>query len=114
MSVRWRVTLVAVVSVAVLGGFVPHGLAADTARSTSELVQLVETPLAQPLSCSDAVCGKGSPAPAVPSGAVSLAAALSGLAILAATTQMVRRRRGVQAALPAGARVPPFHPPQFS
>jgi hypothetical protein len=113
MSLRWRVGLVAIIAAAVVGGFMPHG-ASSAESSATQVMRVVEAPLSAPLNCADATCGKGSPAPAAPSLGVVLAVALAGLAAAAAALTTVRRRRAQHVALPAGARDPLFHPPQFS
>ena len=65
------------------------------------------------MNCPDATCGKGSPAPAAPSPGIALVAVVAGL-WASRRGRLVRRRRGRVLALPAGARDPLFHPPQFS
>ncbi len=78
------------------------------------MVQIAESPLSMPLSCMDATCGKGSPTPTAPVPAAALAAVLSGFAVAAAAGSLIRHRRAQMSVLPAGARDPLFHPPQFS
>jgi hypothetical protein len=114
MRLRWRLGLVAVIAAAVVGGFMPHGVLSATGRTTTEMVQIAESPVSVPLNCVDATCGKGSPAPPVPAPAVALAAALAAIAVVAAAAGTVRRHRGQAAVLPAESRDPLFHPPQFS
>jgi hypothetical protein len=114
MSLRWRIGLVAIVAAAVVGGLVPHGASSAAGSAGTQVMRVVEAPLSAPLNCADATCGKGSPAPAAPSLGVALAVALAGLVAAAAALTSVRRRRAQQVALPAGARDPLFHPPQFS
>jgi hypothetical protein len=114
MSWRWRVGLVAIIAAAVVGGFMPHGAPSIAENATTQVIRVVEAPFATPLNCADASCGKGGPAPAAPSPGVALAVALAGLVAAAAAVTSIRRRRGQHVALPAGARDPLFHPPQFS
>jgi hypothetical protein len=114
MGMGWRIGLVAVVAAAVLGGLVPHAVASGAESAGATMVQAVESPLASPTSCTDATCGKGSPAPAPPSPAVALVAVLGALAIAAAVAAWVRRRPAEVGALPSGRRDRPFHPPRFS
>ncbi len=114
MRSRWRFGLVAIIAAAVVGGFMPHGLLTTAARTTTEMVQIAESPVSAPLDCSDATCGKGSPAPAAPAPAVALAAVLAGAAAAASAARTIRRRRAHVALLPAGSSDPLFHPPQFS
>ena len=111
---RWRVGLVAIIAATVVGGFVPHGATSVAENSATQVMRVVEAPLSAPLNCADAICGKGSPAPAAPSLGVALAVALAGLMAAAAAVTGVHRRRGQRVTLPAGARDPLFHPPQFS
>jgi len=111
---RWRVALVAVVAAAVFGGFVPHGVLSGAESSARAMVQVAESPLAQPLSCADATCGKGTPAAPAPTPTVGLAAVLAGAVIVAAGRGLVRRRRASVAALPVGTRGRLFRPPRYS
>jgi hypothetical protein len=114
MSLRWRVGLVAIIAAAVVGGFMPHGAPSAADNSAIKVMRVVEAPLSAPLNCADAICGKGSPAPAAPAFGVAPAVALAGLVAAAAVVIGVRRRRGQQVPLPAGVRDPMFHPPRFS
>jgi hypothetical protein len=114
MGIRWRLSLVAVLAAAVLGGLVPHGVVAGTETAATQMVQAVERPLTGPINCADATCGKGTPAPTAPSPGVALAAVLGACALVAAATSGLRRRARSHIALPAGTRDPLFHPPQFS
>jgi hypothetical protein len=110
MGIRWRLTLVAILAAAVLGGLVPHGVVAGTETAATQMVQTLEGPI----NCADATCGKAAPTPTAPSPGVALAAVLGALAVVAAATAGLRRRARGPAALPAGTRDPLFHPPQFS
>jgi hypothetical protein len=114
MSLRWRVGLVAIIAAAIVGGFMPHGVAAAAESSATTVVHAAEGPLSWTLNCADATCGKGSPAPAAPSPGIALAAVVGGMVAAAAAMAGVRRRRLQAAALPAGTRDPLFHPPRFS
>ena len=114
MRMKWRFGLVAIIAAAVVGGFMPHGVLAGARADVTEMVQVAEAPVAMPLHCLDATCGKESPAPAAPTPTVALAAVLAALAAVAALGATIRRHRTQTASLPAGARDPLFHPPQFS
>jgi hypothetical protein len=114
MSFRWRIALVVVVAATVVGGFMPHGVLSAADSSATQVAQVAEIPLSGPATCLDATCGKGSPAPAAPSPGVALFAVVAGLAAAAAAVAGVCRRRRSVVPLPAGARDPLFHPPQFS
>lgn len=114
MSLRWRIGLVVVIAATVVGGFMPHAVLSAADSSATRVAQVAEVPLSGPVTCLDATCGKGSPAPAAPSPGVALFAVVAGLAAAAAAVSAVRRRRGSVVPLPAGARDPLFHPPQFS
>ena len=114
MRMKWRFGLLAIIAAAVIGGFMPHGVLAGARADAPEMVQIAEAPVALPLQCVDATCGKGSPAPAAPTPTVALAAVLSALAVVAALGAAIRRRRTQTASLPAGTRDPLFHPPRFS
>jgi hypothetical protein len=114
MSLRWRIGLVAVIAAAVVGGFLPHGVPSAADASVVQAARIAEAPLSSPISCLDATCGKGSPAPSAPSPGVALVAVVTGLLGAAAAAARVRRRRGRVLDLPRGARDPLFHPPQFS
>jgi hypothetical protein len=114
MRVRWRIGVVALMAVAVIGGLVPHAALWAAESAGAQMVQLAEAPVASPSSCTDVMCGKGSPAPASPSPAIAVAVVLGGLAALVMAASAVRRRRSQVVPLPAGARDPLFHPPQFS
>jgi hypothetical protein len=114
MSTRWRIGLAAIVAAVVVGGFVPHAVLSGAEPSVTQVVQIVEVPVSVPVSCVDATCGKGSPAPTAPAPGVALAAVVGGMVIVAAAVALVRRRRGGLLALPTGTRDTLFHPPQFS
>jgi hypothetical protein len=114
MSTRWRISLAAIVAAVVIGGFVPHAVLSGADTPLVQAVQIAEVPVSVPVSCVDATCGKGSPAPAAPTPGVALAAIIGGIVTAAASVGLVRRRRGRSVALPAGTRDPLFHPPQFS
>jgi hypothetical protein len=114
MSTRWRIGLAALIALVVVCGFVPHAMASAAETPVTQVVQLAETPISGPVSCLDATCGKGSPAPAAPAPGIALAAIVGGLLTVAAAAALIRRRRGQVVALPAGRRDPLFHPPQFS
>jgi hypothetical protein len=114
MRMKSRIGLVAIIAAAVVGGFMPHGVLSAAQSSGADMVQLAEAPVAMPLMCMDVTCGKGTPALSAPTPAVALAAVVVGTAIAAVTASVVRRRRALVVALPAGARDPLFHPPQFS
>ena len=111
---RWRIGLVATITAAVVGGFLPHGALAATDTSATQVVRAVEAPLSGSASCADATCGKGNTAPTAPSPGIALAAVVAGILVVAATAATLRRRRAQHVALPVGARDSLFHPPQFS
>ena len=104
----------AIVAAAVVGGFLPHGVLSTAGSSATQVVRAVEVPFSGPVTCLDATCGKGSPAPVAPSPGVALVAVVAGMAVAAAAAARVRRRRGQVLPLPAGALDRLFHPPQFS
>ena len=114
MRMKWRFGLVAIIAAAVVGGFMPHGVLSAAESSGAEMVQLAEAPVAMPLICMDVTCGKGTPASSAPAPAIALAAVLAGIAVAAVAAAIIRRRRALVVALPAGSRDPLFHPPQFS
>lgn len=114
MRVRWRIGLLVLAAAAVVGAFVPHAALSAAESTSTEMVQLAEAPFAPASSCTDVSCNKGSPAPAAPSPGVTLAVLIGGLAVAVVAAALVRRRQHQVAPLPAGARDPLFHPPQFS
>jgi len=114
VSFRWRIGLAAIIAVAIVGGFVPHGVLSVADTSATQVARAVEAPLSGSVNCADATCGKGNTAPAVPSPGVALVAVVAAVLGVAAAAVSVRRRRGQHLALPVGARDPLFHPPQFS
>jgi hypothetical protein len=114
MRTRWRFGLVAIIAAAVVGGFMPHGVLWGAESTATQMVQIAESPVSTPVLCMDAICGKGSPAPAAPAPALALATVLAGIAVAAAVVSTIRRQRSQAVLLPAGARDPLFHPPQFS
>jgi hypothetical protein len=114
MSLRWRIGLVAIIAAAVVGGFLPHGVLSTADAAAAQAARMAEVPLSAPVTCLDASCGKGSPAPAAPSPGVALVAVVTGMMAAAAAAACIRRRRGRVLTLPAGVRDPLFHPPQFS
>ena len=111
---RLGFVLAAIVAAAVLGGLVPHSVTSDVVATARPAVAVLEEPLSVPVSCADAVCGKGSPTPAAPAPALALAAVI-GAAVMAALAVMTfRHRRTHVAPLPAGVRNGLFRPPRFS
>jgi hypothetical protein len=114
MSTRWRIGLAAIVAAVVIGGFMPHAVLSGANTSVTQAVQIAEIPVPVPVSCVDATCGKGSPAPAAPTPGVALAAVVGGIVTAAAAVALIRRRRVRLLALPPGTRDSLFHPPQFS
>ena len=97
MSTRWRIGLAAIVAAVVIGGFVPHGVLSTARSSVVEVAQMVEVPVSGPVTCLDATCGKGSPAPAAPTPGISLVAVVGGLVAVAAAAAGGRRGDGHQA-----------------
>ena len=77
-------------------------------------VAVLEEPLSAPVSCADAVCGKGAPAPSAPSPALALVAIVGAAAVAALAVMAFRHRRTHSAPLPAGVRHGLFRPPRFS
>lgn len=114
MPLTWRLGMVAIVAAAVVSGLMPHAVFSSTSSVAREMVSVAESPVSEPVACTDATCDKGSPAPTAPSPGVAIAAVLGAVVIVAATRASIRRRRKHMVALPAGARDPLFHPPQFS
>jgi len=111
---RLGFVLAAIVAAAVLGGLVPHSVTSDVVATAHPAVAVLEEPLSVPVSCADAVCGKGSPTPAAPTPAIALAAVI-GAAVMAALAVMAFWHRRTHAApLPAGVRDGLFRPPRFS
>jgi len=114
MRLKWRFGLAMIIAATVLGGFMAHGATSAAATAGAEMVQAVESPFLQPLTCTDATCGKGTPASSSPAPAVALAAVLAGIAVAAACYGAARRRRIAVSPLPLGTRDPLYHPPQAS
>lgn len=114
MPMRWRIALAALVAVAVVGGFLPHGVLSAAQSTATEVVQTVRAPFDAVPGCADAICGKGSPAPAAPTPTVVLAAMLGALTIAAIAAMRLRRHRAQVVPLPAGTPNPLLRPPQFS
>ena len=116
MRLKWRFGLVAIIAAAIVGGFMPHGVLSATESSGAGMVQLAEAPVAGAVSvmCMDVTCGKGTPALSAPAPAVALAAVMAGIAAAAVAASVIRRRRALLVALPAGERDRLYHPPQFS
>ena len=104
----------AMAAVSIVVGFMPHGVLSVGEQATNEVVQMAEAPVTVPTGCMDVTCGKGTPAPSAPSAAIVLAVALAAVVGAAAAAGASRRRRARAAVLPAGSRVPLFHPPRFS
>jgi hypothetical protein len=114
VGARLNLALAAVVAVAVLGGLVPHSVMSGMATMTRPAVAILEEPLSVPVSCADAVCGKGSPVPSAPSPAVALVAVVGAAVVTALAAIAFRHRRSHPAPLPAGVRDALFRPPRFS
>jgi len=115
MRWQWRLGLVAVTAVALVGGAAPHGSLPAVQRASSEVLQVVESPWSGPLRCMDATCGKGG-SPAMPAGTAGVAGAavLTALALVATAASTVRRRHRRASVLPAGCPDSPYHPPRSS
>jgi hypothetical protein len=111
---RLQLALAAVVAVAILGGLVPNSVATEVATMVRPAVAILEEPLSTPVSCSDAVCGKGSPVPSAPSPAVALVAVVGAAVMTALAVMAFRHRRTHPASLPAGVRDSLFRPPRSS
>jgi hypothetical protein len=114
VRLKIRLCLVAIVAATLVGGVVPHGALAGAEAATVEVVQTVEPPLFVPIHCSDATCGKGTPAAPAPSPGIVLAGVVGTLAAAAALISLIRRRRLHAATLPAGVPNLLLRPPQFS
>ena len=114
MSMRWRIGLAAIVAAVVIGGFVPHGVLSAADSSVTQVVQIAEAPVSGSVTCVDATCGKGSPAPAAPSPGISLVAVVGGLVGVAAAAASSAAGGDGSSPSPQGARDPLYHPPQFS
>ena len=106
MSLRWRIGLVAIIAAAVVGGFLPHGALSSADTTATQVARMAESPLSAPVSCLDASCGKGSPAPAAPSPGVALVAVVTGMVAAAAAAACIRRRRGRMPPSPRGRLTP--------
>lgn len=111
---RLQLALAALLAVAILGGFVPHSVTSEAATMVRPAVAILEEPLSTPISCADAVCGKGSPAPSAPSAAVALVAVVGAAVLTALAVMALRHRRAHPAPLPAGVRDGLFRPPRSS
>ena len=74
-----RLVLVAVLAAAIVGGMLPHAALSAVPGRTAEIVQAAEAPLAGPLHCLDATCGKGAPSAPTPTPGVVLAAVIGGV-----------------------------------
>jgi hypothetical protein len=111
---RLQLVLAALVAVAILGGLVPHSVTSEAATMVRPAVAILEEPLSTPVSCADAVCGKGSPAPSPPSAAVALVAVVGAAVLTALAVMAFRHRRTHPAPLPAGVRDGLFRPPRSS
>jgi hypothetical protein len=115
VRMRWRFGLVAIIAATVVGGFMPHGVLSAAGSTGAQMVQLAQEPVSSlPVNCMDATCGKGTPVAASPAPGAALAAVVGGIAVAAVGASIIRRRRALVGALPAGSRDPLFHPPQFS
>jgi hypothetical protein len=115
MRVKWRFGLVAIIAAAVVGGFMPHAVVSAAQSTGADMVRPAEAPVSPlPVNCLDVTCGKGPPASPAPAPAAALAAVLAGIALAAVAASIIRRRRALVVALPAGTRDPLFHPPRVS
>jgi hypothetical protein len=111
---RLQLALAALVAVAILGGLVPHSVPSEAAAMVRPAVAVLEEPLSTPVSCADAVCGKGSPVPSAPSPAGPLVAVVGASLVTALAVMALRHRRTHPAPLPAGVRDGLFRPPRSS
>ena len=114
MSIRWRIGLAALIAAAIVGGFVPHGVLSVADASATQVARAVEAPLSGSVNCADATCGKGNTAPAAPSPGIALVAVVAGVLGAGGSCRLRPPPAWTAFALPAGARDPLFHPPQFS
>ncbi len=114
MALGRRLVLVAVLAAAIVGGMLPHAALSAVPGRTAEIVQAAEAPLAGPLHCLDATCGKGTPSALTPTPGVVLAAVLGGMVAAFALSAAATRRRLRPSPLPSGVTDPFFHPPKSS
>jgi hypothetical protein len=114
MTRRWRWSLVAAIAAAVLGSFLPGALLSAHATSPATAALTAEEPPVAPTGCFIASCGKGSPAPAVPTLTLAAVATLAAVSVVIAARARRLGRLRVSAALPRGTALTLFHPPQFS
>ncbi len=114
MSLMWRWILVVITAATVVAGLMPHVLRAGAEVPITTMAQLVEEPQVMPNGCADAVCGKGSPAPTIPTLTITAIDATMVGGLLFALIRLTRRFRAGAHALPSGTATRLFHPPQFS
>ena len=114
MALGRRLVLVVVFAAAIVGGMLPHAALSAVPGRTAEIVQAAEVPLAGPLHCLDATCGKGAPSAPTPTPGVVLAAVIGGMVAAFALSTFATRRRLRESPLPSGVTDPFFHPPKSS
>ncbi|HEY3844770.1 MAG TPA: hypothetical protein VGL48_16075 [Acidimicrobiales bacterium] len=114
MSLMWRWVLVVVTAATVVAGLMPHVLRAGAEVPITSVVLVAEELQVMPNGCADAVCGRGSPAPTIPTLTITAVDATLVGGLLFALIRLTRRFRTGALALPRGTATGLFHPPQFS
>ena len=102
MALGRRLVLVAVLAAAIVGGMLPHAALSAVPGRTAEIVQAAEVPLAGPLHCLDATCGKGSPSAPTPTPGVVWPPSSAGWSRPSRRSPPRTRRRLRESPLPSG------------
>jgi hypothetical protein len=114
MSSRWRWCLVVVLVATVLSGFMPRALLTGS-HPASDLTALSASGSPTfPSGCTGEDCGRSAPAAPTPVLTIAAVVAMAGLVVSVAAGVTTRRMRSLVHALPRGAAVVLFRPPQFS
>jgi hypothetical protein len=99
----------------VLGSFMPSALLGATTPVRALATLTAQEPPIAPNGCFVASCGKGAPAPALPTLTLMVVSAMAAAAALLFVSNRRNRRRDLTlGALPRGAGLTLFHPPQYS
>jgi hypothetical protein len=114
MSSRWRWCLVVVLVATVLGGFMPRALLTGTFTASGLTALSTQGAPTFPSGCTGDDCGRSAPVAPAPVLTIAAVVAMAGLVVGAVAGRTTRRIRSLVHALPRGAAVVLFRPPQFS
>ncbi|MGO8861743.1 MAG: hypothetical protein ACLQRH_13390 [Acidimicrobiales bacterium] len=114
MSLRLRWCLVVAVVAIVLGGFMPRALLTGSFTASGLAPVSTQSAPTFPSGCAGDDCGRSAPVAPTPVLTIAAVVAMTGIVVGVAAGRATRRMRSFVHALPRGAAVVLFRPPQFS